>query len=73
MKVVIEISSLNKLMKFLMGLNDTCDGVRNQILVTDPQPQVNKANLLIFTVEKQRRVNIKYTKMVGNSAMLGKG
>ncbi|KAK9165874.1 hypothetical protein Scep_001065 [Stephania cephalantha] len=47
-------------MQFLMGLNDIYDHVRNQILVMDPLPNINKAYSMILRVEKQREVNINF-------------
>ncbi|KAJ0101643.1 hypothetical protein Patl1_06341 [Pistacia atlantica] len=35
-------------MQFLMGLNDSFDHVRNQILVMDPLPIINKAHSMIL-------------------------
>lgn len=49
---IIDIIAQNHLIQFLMGLNDEFDNVRNQILVMDPLPSVNKAYSLILRVEK---------------------
>ncbi|KAL0367919.1 UNVERIFIED_CONTAM: Retrovirus-related Pol polyprotein from transposon RE1 [Sesamum calycinum] len=59
----------NQLMQFLMGLSEPYDSIRSQILVLDPLPSVNKAYSMIFRVERQRRVNLEYAKVVENSAM----
>lgn len=45
-----------KLMQFLLGLNDSYDHVRNQILLMDPFPSINKAYNMVLNVEKQREV-----------------
>ncbi|CAA0841724.1 Unknown protein, partial [Striga hermonthica] len=47
-----------KLMQFLMGLNEVFEPVKNQILLMDPLPTVNKAYSMILKVEKQRPVSI---------------
>lgn len=46
--------SQNKLVQFLMGLNQSFDSIRSQILVLDPLPSVNKAYSMVLRVEKQR-------------------
>ncbi|KAL0301552.1 UNVERIFIED_CONTAM: hypothetical protein Sradi_6432000 [Sesamum radiatum] len=44
-----------QLMQFLMGLNDSLDAIRSQILVMDPLPSVDKAYSLVLKVENQRQ------------------
>ncbi|KAL2251029.1 UNVERIFIED_CONTAM: hypothetical protein Sindi_2225200 [Sesamum indicum] len=44
-RIAAEEYNLTKLVQFLMGLDDSYDNIRNQILVMDPFPSVNK-NLL---------------------------
>lgn len=46
-----ELDVSNKTIQFLMGLNDSFDGVRNQILMREPLPNVNKAYAMLLTVE----------------------
>ncbi|XP_057994403.1 uncharacterized protein LOC131174666 [Hevea brasiliensis] len=55
-KVVADIEEEDKLIQFLMGLNDNYEHVRSQILLHDPLPVVNKAYSMILSVEKQREV-----------------
>lgn len=62
--------SFNHLMQFLMGLNDSYDDIRNQILVMEPLPTVNKACSLVLRVEKQREVHSIYGELENNSALL---
>lgn len=50
------ILSQNKLIQFLVGLNDNYDSIRGQILVLDPLPSVNKAYSMILRVEKHKVV-----------------
>jgi len=47
-KFMSEITNSNKLMQFLMGLNDGYDQVKNQILLLDPFPLVSKAYSMVF-------------------------
>ncbi|KAK4382488.1 Retrovirus-related Pol polyprotein from transposon RE1 [Sesamum angolense] len=53
-----EEDNLTKLVQFLMGLDDSFDGIRNQILVMDPFPSINKAYSMVLRVERQRMVNM---------------
>ncbi|KAJ0024487.1 hypothetical protein Pint_09321 [Pistacia integerrima] len=71
-KSVAEITSFNRLMQFLMGLNDSFDHVRNQIMVMDPLPTINKAYSMILRVEKQREVHVAFADNLENSAMFAK-
>ncbi|KAL0418446.1 UNVERIFIED_CONTAM: Retrovirus-related Pol polyprotein from transposon RE1 [Sesamum radiatum] len=57
-KVTTEEDNLTKLVQFLMGLDDSYDNIRNQILVMDPFPSVNKAYSMVLRVERQRTVNM---------------
>ncbi|XP_065856452.1 uncharacterized protein [Euphorbia lathyris] len=43
-----------QLMQFLSGLNAEFDHVRDQILIMEPLPPVNKAFLILSRIEKQR-------------------
>ncbi|XP_019053042.1 PREDICTED: uncharacterized protein LOC104595553 isoform X2 [Nelumbo nucifera] len=69
---VSEINGFNKLMQFLMGLNDTYDNIRNQILVMDPLPSINKAYSMVLRVEKQREVHGSYNDNIESNALLAK-
>lgn len=44
---MIEIDGDDKLIQFLMGLSDN---MRNQILITEPLPSVNKAYSMVLKV-----------------------
>lgn len=46
----------NKPVQFLMGLNESYDPIRSQILVLDPLPTVNKAYSMTLRIEKQRAI-----------------
>ena len=72
-KEVSDLSSFNKLMQFLMGLNDSYDNVRNQVLVMDPLPSVNRAYSMVLRVEKQREVHMMYPETSDHAAMMVRG
>lgn len=71
-KSISENISMTRLMQFLMGLNDTYDNLRNQILVLDPLPTVHKAYSMALRVEKQREVQINFAAPIEISAMFVK-
>ncbi|KAJ0043983.1 hypothetical protein Pint_17980 [Pistacia integerrima] len=54
------------------GLNESFDHIRNQILVMDHLPTINKAYLMVLRVEKQREVHITFTENIQNTAMFAK-
>ena len=68
-KVILEFTSSMRLMQFLMGLNDTYENLRNQILVLDPFPSVQKAYSMALSVEKQKEVQINFSAPNEASAM----
>ncbi|KAG8646332.1 hypothetical protein MANES_10G147201v8 [Manihot esculenta] len=49
--------NVDKLIQFLMGLNDSYDHIRNHILLLDPLPTINKAYSMVGRVEKQREIH----------------
>lgn len=55
-KKIDEINNRNKLMQFLMRLNDSLDLARNQMLLMDPLPSNNKAYSMILKFESQSQV-----------------
>ncbi|XP_037493636.1 uncharacterized protein LOC119370139 [Jatropha curcas] len=57
-------------MQFLMGLGDEYDNVKNQILLMDTFPSINKAYSMILSVEKQREVNTLNVESSENSTIL---
>ncbi|XP_031280235.1 uncharacterized protein LOC116138690 [Pistacia vera] len=58
--------------QFLIGLNESFDHIRNQILVMDPLPTINKPYLMVLRVEKQKEVHITFTENIQNTAMFAK-
>ncbi|KAK4392659.1 hypothetical protein Sango_2043700 [Sesamum angolense] len=51
------------------GLHESFDHVRNQILLMEPLPSVNKAYSMVQRVEKQREVHSEVTNSIQNVAM----
>ncbi|KAK4386695.1 Retrovirus-related Pol polyprotein from transposon RE1 [Sesamum angolense] len=68
-KTKIDQTESSQLIQFLMGLNETYDNIRNQILVLDPLPNVNKAYSMVLRVERQREVNLGFAETGDNVAM----
>ncbi|CAA0823525.1 Unknown protein, partial [Striga hermonthica] len=68
-KELLEMDSRNKLMQFLMGLNESYDSVSSQILLMDPLPNVNKAYSLVLQEERKRSVHILYPDSTDTTAM----
>ncbi|GAA0183527.1 hypothetical protein LIER_30921 [Lithospermum erythrorhizon] len=46
-----------KMMQFLMGLNDDCNSMRNQILLMNPLPNVARSYSMVSNVEKGKLVD----------------
>ncbi|CAA0833930.1 Unknown protein [Striga hermonthica] len=68
-KELLEMDSRNKLMQFLMGLNETYDSISSQILLMDQLPNVNKAYSLVLQEERKRSVHILYPDSAVTAAM----
>ncbi|KAL2235368.1 UNVERIFIED_CONTAM: Retrovirus-related Pol polyprotein from transposon RE1 [Sesamum indicum] len=68
-KIKAEQSDASQLIQFLMGLNDSYDNIRSQILVLEPLPLVNKAYSTVLRVERRRLVNSEYSEVGEASAM----
>ena len=58
MQSILELYSQERVLQFLMGLNDSFSAVRAQILLTDPLPPINKVFSLIIQEERQREISI---------------
>lgn len=71
-KLVADAFDSNRLIQFLMGLNEAYDSVRGQILLMEPLHTVNRAYSMVLRVEKQREVNQSYSEIQENSAFLVK-
>lgn len=60
-RTMADVLDSNRLIQFLMGLNDAYDPIRGQILLMEPLPNANKAYSMVLRVEKQREVIQIYT------------
>ena len=56
-------------MQFLMGLNESFNGIRSQILLLDPLPSVNKVYSMVLRIEKQREVSDIFSENLENTAL----
>lgn len=52
----LELENQDRLMHFLMHLNNEFESVKSQILSLDPLPSLNKAYYLVMQVEKQKQI-----------------
>ncbi|KAL0431167.1 UNVERIFIED_CONTAM: Retrovirus-related Pol polyprotein from transposon RE1 [Sesamum radiatum] len=68
-KTKADQNDASQLIQFLMGLNESYDNIRSQILVLEPLPHVNKAYSMVMRVKRQRQVNSEYLDVGDNSAM----
>ncbi|KAF8400435.1 hypothetical protein HHK36_013733 [Tetracentron sinense] len=57
-KALSALHQQEKLMQFLMGLNDSFSAIRSQILLMDPLPTVSRAYALILQEERQRDLHV---------------
>ncbi|KAL0374194.1 UNVERIFIED_CONTAM: hypothetical protein Sradi_3335100 [Sesamum radiatum] len=56
-KEIADLYQRDHLMQFLMGLDESFEGIRNQILMIEPLPNVSKAYAIVLRVERQREAN----------------
>lgn len=47
-----ELNKEDKLIQFLMGLNEGYEAIKSQIMLMDPFPTINKAYAIILRIEK---------------------
>ena len=57
-----------QLMQFLMGLNDSYQGVRSNILMMDPLPAVSQASSIVLQEEQQREMRTPVAQIDSESA-----
>lgn len=62
-------------MQFLMGLNETYDQSRSQILITEPTPSLNKAYVMFVERESQTTITNSSTSGEGSdlAALMARG
>ncbi|KAL2230577.1 UNVERIFIED_CONTAM: hypothetical protein Sindi_1652100, partial [Sesamum indicum] len=51
-----EMYALTQLMQLLMGLHESFDKEKSQLLMMDPLPELENAFSMIFAMEQQRNV-----------------
>ncbi|XP_074301880.1 uncharacterized protein LOC141633290 isoform X2 [Silene latifolia] len=57
MKKVLELASREKVLTFLMGLSDSYDTLKSQILLMEPMPPINKAYSIVQQIESQKKAS----------------
>jgi hypothetical protein len=72
MKSILELYSQERVLQFLMGLNDSFSAVRAQILLMDHLPSINKVFYLITQEEKQREICVNPISHDTSSVMMTK-
>lgn len=55
---ITDYDNNRRLMQFLMGLGDEYDNVKNQILLQDPLPSINKAYSMVMSVENSEKCKL---------------
>ncbi|KAJ9136360.1 hypothetical protein P3X46_033448 [Hevea brasiliensis] len=71
-KYISDLFNRNKIMQFLMGLNEGYDQARNQILLLDPLPNINEVYSMILKVESQRQVFNDFSESAGSVSTMVK-
>ena len=69
-KALANITNRNILMQFFIGLYDGYDQVRDQNLLLNPFPTINKAYLIILQVKSQRQASSSFNDMENGSTLL---
>ncbi|XP_074293809.1 uncharacterized protein LOC141620974 [Silene latifolia] len=57
LKKMLERPSTEKVLTFLMGLSDSYDNLKSQILSMEPMPSINKVYSLVQQVESQKKIS----------------
>ncbi|KAL0424418.1 UNVERIFIED_CONTAM: hypothetical protein Sradi_0976600 [Sesamum radiatum] len=68
-KTTADQAVFNRLIQFLMGLSESFDHLRDQLLVMDPVPTINKAYSMVLRVEKQREVHMEGSENMDTAAL----
>ncbi|KAH6760117.1 hypothetical protein C2S51_017066 [Perilla frutescens var. frutescens] len=58
-----------RLMQFLMGLNDVSEPIKQQILILNPLPNVSQAYAMVLQVDEQLQVSSQYSEGIEQSAL----
>ncbi|KAL0401838.1 UNVERIFIED_CONTAM: Retrovirus-related Pol polyprotein from transposon RE1 [Sesamum latifolium] len=67
-KAISDRDASTQLMQFLMGLHESFDKEKSQVLMMDPLPDIEKAFSMIFSVEQQRSVQVNLADTSSNAA-----
>ncbi|XP_020547595.1 uncharacterized protein LOC105155865 [Sesamum indicum] len=67
-KAIGEMYTATQLMQFLMGLHESFDKEKSQLLMMDPLPDLERPFFMIFAVEQQRNVQTHLADNVNNTA-----
>ncbi|XP_048495752.1 uncharacterized protein LOC125495081 [Beta vulgaris subsp. vulgaris] len=68
-KKLMELQSTERLIKFVMGLNNGYDQMKSNLLSTDPLVTVNKAYNLVLQIERQKQITGEMTAALEASAL----
>lgn len=67
---IVDHSTRNRLIQFLMGLHDCYDSIRDQILLLEHVPSVAKAYSMVLRMEKQKDNHVQFGDNVEHNANL---
>ncbi|KAL2230371.1 UNVERIFIED_CONTAM: Retrovirus-related Pol polyprotein from transposon RE1 [Sesamum indicum] len=67
-KAITEMHVSTQLIQFLMGLHESFDKEKSQLLMMDPLPDLEKAFSMLFAVEQQRSVQVQFAECANNTA-----
>ncbi|KAL0416927.1 UNVERIFIED_CONTAM: Retrovirus-related Pol polyprotein from transposon RE2 [Sesamum latifolium] len=67
-KAINDMNASNQLLQFLMGLHESFDKEKSQVLMIDPLLDLEKAYSMILGVEKQRSVQVNLTDSTNHAA-----
>lgn len=71
-QILLDHDAHTKLVQFLVGLNSAYDNEKNQILMVDPLPSINKAYGMVLKVEQQREMSVFTARHMETAAMMSK-
>ncbi|XP_074266253.1 uncharacterized protein LOC141588725 [Silene latifolia] len=69
LKKLLEAASKEKLITFLMGLNNSYEHLRTNILSMEPLPNINKAYSILQQVESQKSISLIQQSALDSSAL----
>lgn len=55
--MINELENGDKVIQFLISINDSYSHIKDQILIIDPLSNINRAYSMVLSVEKQREVH----------------